>query len=263
MNFILVLLIVLALFILGIVLKRRWRADETAPAEADEFAQMAAHLRTRAESLFQGLNDKQPAPDARQFRAWAALTFADARQIRAWLDALSDDQIGALTGHLDGFCRDMGFELVWLLDDRLADMPQMGARLSQVAELYIRAAFQAVAVQGEVDIFRVRQRLLAEPQNRADRKLREQLFGKLVEQDLSDVSISAHMAASAQDRQRQISAAIQHAASAHPHALDAAIKAVLMERAAAAATAPQATTNGDRAAAAVAANGADAAVGAH
>ncbi|MEZ4581224.1 MAG: hypothetical protein R3A10_06180 [Caldilineaceae bacterium] len=47
--------------------------------------------------------------------------------------------------------------------------------------------------------------------------MREQLFGKLVEQDLSDVSVSAHMAASAQERQ-QISAAIQHAASAHPRA---------------------------------------------
>lgn len=232
--------IIVLLIITGVILKRAWlarQADENAPEQAGDqqaaeigiVAQLTHTLQNRIEGLRNGFGGTEQ-DIAAQFREWAADAFTTAPDIQTWLDTLSDEQIMALAEHLSEFCRDMGFELSWLLNNQMAQNPELMQGLTQIVLHYNQASYQAVALQGEVEIYRVYNDLVQNPKNRANRELGEHLFGKLVEQDLSDVTIAEHMAASTHQRQQQILETIQRIATEHPQVFNNTLKTVLIER---------------------------------
>ncbi|MCB0093295.1 MAG: hypothetical protein KDE54_35645 [Caldilineaceae bacterium] len=239
---ILIWVIVIAMLIgLGMILKRNLLANQAA-ALADEppAAQkgFAAHLtysltnmvQERLQKLPLGLGRQKKVDTVAQFRAWAAGSLAANREVQQWLDALNDEQIAALSEHMAAFCHDMGFDLAWLLDNQLAQNKGLQQGLTQIVLFYSRASYEAVKLQEEVQIFHIYREYMQNPQSRENRELGEHLFGKLVEQGMSTVSISEHLAASARTRQRQIVETISACAQEEPQRLHTLLKSVLTER---------------------------------
>lgn len=225
----------------GVLLRRIWgvqkedrEASETVTDASDAQAGLAAQainsLRGRLHNLRNSLDGAQPENEVTQFRDWAASAFSDVPEIEGWLAALADEQIAALAEHLTEFCRDMGFELSWLLEGEVDQNPELMEGLAQIVLLYSRASYQAVTLQEEVEIFRIYHRYMESPRSRANREMGEHLFGKLVEQGMCDVTISEHLASSNRKRQQQIVETIQRTAREHPQMFRSTLKAVLIER---------------------------------
>ncbi|HRW06377.1 MAG TPA: hypothetical protein P5121_14835 [Caldilineaceae bacterium] len=235
-------LLIALLIGLGMFLKRTWLAQQAAAATAEESdpastevakgfaAQMKGMFQERVQGLQRALGREDQVDTVALFREWAAQNFTANPEIRHWLTALTDEQIGALTTHLQAFCNDMGFELTWVLDRRLKSNTELTQGLTQIVTLYSRASYEAVKLQEEVESFRIYRDYIQNPQSRANRELGEHLFGKLVEQGKSTVSISSHLAASSRKRQQQIVETIQHVAVNEPKAFNSLLKTVLYER---------------------------------
>lgn len=241
MHFYSWVIVIMMLLILGVVLQRFWGvrheandASETASDASDTQAGLAAQvansLRGRLQGLRNSLTGAKPENVATQFRNWATFAFADDPEIQGWLSTLADEQIAALAEHLSEFCRDMGFELSWLLEGKVDQNPDLMQELAQIVLLYSRASYRAVSIQEEVEIFRIYHRYMQDPKSRPNREMGEHLFGKLVEQGMSDVTISEHLAASRRMREQQIIETIENAATKQPRKFRSMLKTVLIER---------------------------------
>ena len=241
MHFYSWVIVIALLILLGSGLKRAWFARQEngegaeegtdAPQEQAGLAeQWTASLFTWIEGLKTRFSGTPQADTTTLFRDWAVASFTSDREIQGWLASLTDEQIGALAEHLAEFCRDMGFELSWLLENQSAQNPDLMEQLGQIILLYSRASYQAVTIQEDVEFYRIYHDLIQNPKSRANRKLNERLFGQLVEQGMSDVTISEHLASSERKRQQQILETIQNAAKAHPQVFNRILKTVLMEQ---------------------------------
>ncbi|MEZ4663367.1 MAG: hypothetical protein R2911_37970 [Caldilineaceae bacterium] len=243
MHILLWVIVIILLIGLGRVLKRRWviqpeqadSPDESTAATPAERPGVAAHLTGAVQDRLHGLRSrlgrpKEP-PIVPQFRQWADDAFARDGEMQQWLAALTDAQIGALTDHLAAFCQDMGFELSWLLEEQPMQNKELQQGLTQIVLLYCRASFEAVQMQEEVQILHIYREYMQNPQSRSHRELGEHLFGKLVEQGMSTISVSEHLAAPARIRQQQIVDAIERSAEREPRKLRMLLKSVLIERA--------------------------------
>jgi len=230
-------IIISLLLALGMILKLTWlTGNEAEPESAAEeapsgyAAQWTHDMRERAEALRAALGGKKQIDVTSQFRAWVTSAFSTNPEIIEWLEMLSDEQIAALTEHLADFCRDMGFELNWLLDNQIAQNTELMHGLTQIVLLYSSASYTAVRLQEDVEIFRVYHQYLQDPNSRANRELGEHLFGKLVEQGKGNVSISKHLASSNRQRQQQIIETLQQTAAEDPKTFQTTLKTVLIER---------------------------------
>lgn len=242
-------IVIVLLMALGWVLKRTWLAQERdgdtsepATASADEAmnalaaeeeglaTQLTSAVRQRIQGLRARIGGAADSDTIVQFREWSGDAFGTEADIQHWLATLNDEQIRALTDHLAEFCNDMGFELEWLLNRDIAQNADLKEGLSQIVRLYSRASFEAVKLQEEVETFRIYHNYMENPQSRANRELGEHLFGKLVEQGMSSVSISEHLAVPSRQRQQQIVETIRHSAVEDPKAFNATLKTVLVER---------------------------------
>ena len=208
-------------------------------------SQMAGSLRTRAQELWGrvGGGQNQPA-SADTFRTWLTESLAAEPELRAWVTTFSDEQAEALAEHLADFCRNMGFELEWLLNGVTDENHRLSEGLLQINLHYVRASYQAVMLHEEVALFRAYHGYLQDPMSRANREFGEHLFGKLVEQGMSEIRLSEHLAASPRMRQQQILQVIQRTAMEHPQTLANTFRTVLNERIASSGELDPAATNG-------------------
>lgn len=260
-------IVIALLFGLGLVLKRVWlERKQASVAEGEEAASTDEHgtnnsgfstqlvgvVQSRWQQLRRGLGSEEENDEITQFRTWVTTAFTDDPDLVPWLTTLSDEQLGALLQHLRTFCLDMGFEVSWLFDGQLMQNDELRRALTQIVYRYHRASYEAVQIQGEVELFRIYHDLMKNPQSRVNRELGEHLFGKLVEQKATTISISEHLAASTRVRQKQVVETIQQVAVTDPKLLDATLKTVLWERTAGLMNGAPIATNGNG----VAANGA-------
>lgn len=237
------LIIIGVLFGLGIVLKNKYLNQQTQAATSLEesdasvatapsgFARLTTELKNRVQTFRNGSGKKSPQQRASLFRQWANQAFTSEPEIQQWLEMLSDDQITVLCEHLEEFCRDMGFELNWLLEGQVALKSELAKGLTNIVRLYSQASYQAVHIQEEVGTFRIYHEYMQDPQSRANRELGEHLFGKLLEQGKSPIKISEHLAASPRKRQQQITETLQRLASDEPQTLHQTVKLVQLDRA--------------------------------
>lgn len=241
MHLYLWVILIALLFGLGLVLKRTWLAQQateeqpnedepSTPGEQSRLTQLTNSVLERVQALRNGLAGKEQDTAVAQFREWAAHAFGREPEIQQWLSLLTNDQIMALTTHLREFCHDMGFELNWVWENQSSPNATLIEGLSEIVRLYSRASYQAVHLQGEVQLFRIYADFVQNPQSYANRELGEHLFGKLVEQGKSSVKISEHLAASTPKRQQHILDTIQEAADTDPQAFTVILKSVLAER---------------------------------
>ncbi|MEZ4707687.1 MAG: hypothetical protein R3A44_10795 [Caldilineaceae bacterium] len=242
MHILLWVIVIVLLIGLGRILKRKWMAQQeqasvSGASSADvpsEQRGIRAHLTSSIQERFQGWQSALGRQKAKhivpQFRQWVDEASAADVEVQQWLAVLTDEQIGVLSEHLADFCLDMGFELSWLFEEQPMQNKELKQGLTQIGLLYCRASYEAVKMQEEVQIFRIYRDYMQNPQSRPHRELGEHLFGKLVEQGMSKVSISEHLAASDRIRQQQIVDAIEHSAAYDPRKLRTLLKGVLIER---------------------------------
>ncbi len=233
MTFFAWLLIILALAIVGLWLKRDWEARrlaeqqtqaETAAADNNQSSTSPlAPLRERAAQL---LGTKQPRMGAK-FRQWMPQAFDKEPELRSWLAGLSDEQLDALTTHIDAFAGEMGFQLSWLLDQEVAQQPALAQSLTRVVVDYCRACHHSVNLQEELEIYKTIRQYQQAPHTQPNRALGEALFGKLLEQGLTPVKVAEHLALPEKERRQQVATAVQQVAVDKPLLFQKLVKEVV------------------------------------
>jgi len=225
------------LFVVGIVLTRIL-IDEPEVANPDVTTNITGSLRSQYQNMRHGITNQldewgivashgTKEKNVARFRTWANGAFDQKPEIQSWLGALTDEQLGALSEHMSEFCRDMGFELDWLVSGQLTPEPELEQGLADITNHYTQASYRAVALQQEVDLFRTYQSYIRNPKSRTSRELGSQLFGSLVEQGIGNVSAEKHLASSVREREQQILETIQQAEAEQPQALNRALRHVL------------------------------------
>ena len=91
-----------------------------------------------------------------RFVGWADAHLHDA-PLREWLGSLSEEGLVALVEELRLFCKGLGMELRWLVDDKLGDDPVLAHAIQQVVEHYCHACRIGLEAQHEVAQQRRRQ----------------------------------------------------------------------------------------------------------
>lgn len=233
MTFLAWLLIVLALAGAGLWLKRDWEARQQAEeqGQAEKVAESrnqpnASPLTPLREGVAQLFSAKQP-PMGAKFRQWMAPAFDKEPELRSWLAGLSDEQLDALTIHIDAFAQEMGFQLRWLLDQEVAQQPALAQSLARVVVDYCRACRHSVNLQEELEVYKTIRHYQQAPNSQPNRALGEALFGKLLEQGLTPVKVAEHLALPEKERRQQVATTIQQVAVDKPLILQKLVKEVV------------------------------------
>lgn len=236
MTFFAWLLIILALAAVGLWLKRDWEARRLAEQQAQTETATAgnnhanpsllAPLRERAAQL---LGAKQP-PMGTKFRQWMTQAFEKEPELRSWLAGLADEQLDALTTHIDAFAQEMGFELRWLLDQEMAQQPALAQSLTRVVADYCRACRHSVNLQEELELYKAIRQYKQAPNSQPNRALGEALFGKLLEQGLTPIKVAEHLALPEKERRQQVVAAVQQVATDKPLVFQKLVKEVVFHQ---------------------------------
>jgi|688.fasta_scaffold42150_2 hypothetical protein len=236
MTFFAWVLVILALGAVGLWLKRDWEARHLAEqqAQAESAAENthqsgASPLTPLREGVAQLFGAKQP-PLGAKFRQWMTQAFDKEPDLRGWLAGLSDEQLDALTTHIDAFAREMGFELRWLLDQEVAQQPTLTQSLIRVVADYCRACRHSVNLQEELEVYKAIRQYKQAPNSQPNRALGEALFGKLLEQGLTPVKVAEHLALPEKERRQQVLTTVQQVATEKPIVFQKLVKEVVFHQ---------------------------------
>lgn len=235
MTFVAWLLIILLLGAAGFWLKRDSEArlaQQQALATVEETATNQERtasptvLRDRVAQLF----GTQQAPMGAKFRGWMTQAFEKEPELRSWLAGLSNEQLNALTTHINAFAQEMGFQLGWLLDQEVAQQPALAQALTRVVVDYCRACRNAVNSQEELEVYKAIRQYQQAPHSQPNRALGEALFGKLLEQGLTPVKVADHLALPERERHQQVVVSVQQVATEKPIVFQKLVKEVVFHR---------------------------------
>lgn len=163
---------------------------------------------------------------AEQFQAWAGVNVADPA-IAHWIGDLSPEAIKALTTQLDDFCASLGFELDWLLDDTLAQDPEVATATTAVVQSYCTACWHAAQNYASFERFKVLQKLLQQPQTREYQDLNRRLFAELVKRDMTPGVPADLFVAAEKERQEHMASVIRANATENRAAFKQVLQAVM------------------------------------
>lgn len=227
------LLVILALAAVGLWLKRDWearrQAEEQAQAEkadAGSSQPSVSPLAPLREGVAQLFGAKQP-PMGAKFRQWMTQALDKEPDLRSWLAGLTDEQLDALTTHIDAFAQEMGFQLRWLLDQEVAQQPALAQSLTRVVVDYCRACRHSVNLQEELEVYKTIRHYQQAPNSQPNRALGEALFGKLLEQGLTPVKVAEHLALPEKERRQQVLTTLQQMAADKPLVFQKLVKEVV------------------------------------
>lgn len=190
------------------------------------FFAFLAPVRDRVAQIF---GAQQP-PMGAKFRQWMAQSFTKEPELRGWLAGLSDEQLNALTAHIDAFAREMGFELTWLLDQETVQLPTLTQSLTCVVVDYCRACRNSVNLQEELEVYKTIRHYQQAPHSQPNRIFGEALFGKLLEQGLTSIKVAEHLALPPKERYQQVVATVQQVAADKPIILQKLVKEIVFSR---------------------------------
>ena len=192
----------------------------TLASKMTKLSELTTRLSEQVNAKVQGVRSQNIGsrqPDlATQFRTWVTGAFDEEPEIRQWLSSLSGEQLEAYTTYLENFCQDMGFELSWLLEGRMAQEPALSSKLEKILLRYSQASHEAVSTQQEVMAFTALYDYLQKPVSHQNLALSQKVFGKLIEKGLTPINISDHLSLSGRERKIQISQVIQATAAEYP-----------------------------------------------
>lgn len=220
MALISLLLLVTSFAVLAVWVDRRIEAREAA----------AAALPTSETKRDQGWRTRFRQPPAEPlscFRTWAVTTFADQPKVQAWLAALPDEALSVFKEKLAAFCTDLGFELTWLVQNKLDSSTHLRSPLEAVVMHYVDACYQATLIYEDVQVFQIWQDFTQNPYGKDQQTLALQLFPQLIEQALAPSAASSLLTMPEKEREIYLVQAIRESAEKHPLAFQAVLKAVV------------------------------------
>jgi hypothetical protein len=247
------LVVVIVVGVAAIALDRRWRARQSAKVLVVETPQATdattsiedkgrrpffTRLTGRVGNWRNRRAGRQQQDMRQQFRAWIVKACADEVPLRTWLQQLPEKEEQAFIDEVAAFCTEKGFELPWVVEQRLESYPELAQAAEQVVLHYCRACHQAVAAQQDLDVYKT---LLAFEHNPADEKAREfghKLFAKVIEAGLTSFSMSEYLLAAPQDQRQYMLRAIREAAERHREAFYRLLKEITRDAAATPVTPP-------------------------
>ncbi len=236
MTIVPLLFIVVGAGTVSVILDRRYRANRLASAHAADTSNTSGQGASGIEQLwstpmawYRSLMNKQAEDFPESFRTWATESLDDPT-VKDWINALSPEGLKAYTKHLSGFCTDMGFQLVWLVDKSSGYQdPHLLQRLQQIVLNYCQACQQAATNQDALDVHKQILSLKQNPGGRKNRAFSEKLLAKLVGANMVTLSMSDFLAASPQERQQLIIDAINEASSKDQSAFTQLVRQVMFE----------------------------------
>lgn len=175
-------------------------------------------------------------------RAWLAAVFIENPAERLWFASLTPEQFTLLRRELTAFCAELGFDLVWLVEQASFKPAVLEETGKTIVTHYCRAIWAAVLVQEDMKALQRYQAFLANPTSKENLALGQQLFARLVDENLAPPATPELLMAGEKERQTFVVEAIQTAAEQDDAAFSAVLKAVVMDIAQSSAAAPETMT---------------------
>ncbi len=190
----------------------------------------------QASKMYQGVSGKlklrrDKTELAKKFKEWMASTSlhqtqlydglpAAAEGFASWLATLSPQETEAFCDKVAHFTASLGFDLAWLVNDKLNGQPELKQAIQEAVALYSIAAWRANTVQIQVRAFLAFQQWLAKPNQ--NRGLGQQLYSQLVKQGLVMTTPDLYLAPE-KERQAEAIRAIKQVAIDKPAVFNAVL----------------------------------------
>ncbi|MBV7329465.1 hypothetical protein KFU94_14680 [Chloroflexi bacterium TSY] len=234
----LVIFMLMAVLIFGlfsILWERRWKNRNTEPLEeqiatSPPNVSLTTRVTEGASALWTKLSSREQQPAlADLFRTWSDQALAADIEVYNWLNALFDPAYTAFIEHMAEFADEMGFRLVDLVEGQMAQLPSVEQSATQIILNYCRANQQAALAQEDFDGYHLYAAYLQSPTSIDSQRFAQQLYAKLVEQQVVSAPTPELLALTEQERVAQMQDVIRQAAE-KPEPFGAVLSAVAAER---------------------------------
>lgn len=234
-TFLILLLILVGVGITASVLRRRWQgyAGET-ESESDDprpEAKRRAKLLHATTNGFQGLLERflprTSEETLQKFQDWSQVGLSNSPDVQSWLADLPQVAYRQYLDDLILFCGDSGFDLDWLLDQRLTPDAELSEALTQVVAHYSRTYRHAEEAQSAIQRHRRYLDFEQNPYARRQWTFAQTLFDALVQAGQTAELTSEQLLTSGRGRHMIMAQAIQQAATADRSAFNQVLASVL------------------------------------
>lgn len=161
--------------------------------------------------------------ESRRFQEWADANIKN-HDLKEWIVNLSPEAAQALTEQVAEFCVNLGFELEWLLEGRLAQDPEIEAGAREVVVSYCSACWRATQEFADFELFKTMRAIEQNPFDRAHHGISRKLFAELVKADLAPSVPAELFVASERERQEHMTQAIRQASTSDREAFKRALR---------------------------------------
>ncbi len=165
-----------------------------------------------------------------QLRLWIEQTLPTDDPVYTWLMVLSEKKFTEFSYLLADFCEDTGFELDWLLQQRLIEHPTLAHMLVQTVRGYADTCRMAMLAQSELDAFRALRALEQNPYSKTSQALAQQLFIQSANLGLTPPVPTTVIVACKHERQIYMIQAIRQVAEKQPDAFHQILLTVVAKR---------------------------------
>lgn len=226
-------LLVLVSFLAVLVDRRQARKaapktqDASRTAEPAVAATATSVLTRLTQQWSQRFGRKPPFPDD-PVREWLAAVFVENPAERVWFASLTPEQFKVLRSELTAFCAELGFDLIWLVEQASFKPAALEETGKTIVTHYCRAVRAAVLVHEDMQALQRYQAFLTNPTSKENLAFGQQLYTHLVDAKLAPAATPELLMAEEKERQRFAVAAIQAAAKANDKAFSALLKIVAL-----------------------------------
>jgi hypothetical protein len=232
------LLILLALVsLLSVLIDRRRARKATAAPDTPAASQTtepvvsattaSTGLLTRLTQQWSQRFGRKPTLPDDPVRDWLAAVFVENPAERVWFASLTPEQFKVLRSELTAFCAELGFDLVWLVEQASFKPAALEETGKTIVTHYCRAVRAAVLVHEDMQALQRYQAFLSNPTSKENLALGQQLYTRLVDAKLAPAATPELLMAEEKERQRFAVEAIQAAAAANDKAFSALLKTVV------------------------------------
>lgn len=233
MQYLPLLILLTLVSLLSILIDRRRTRQAAAPTvnlAADPAANAAAPTGVMArlnQQWSQRFGRKPPVPDD-PVRTWLATVFVENPAERLWFASLTPEQFTLLRRELTAFCAELGFDLVWLVEQASFKPAALEETGKTIVTHYCRAVRAAVLIHDDMKALQRYQAFLVNPTSKENLAYGQQLYARLVDEKAAPAATPEMLMAGEKERKIFVVQALQTAAEQHAVAFSVAIKAVML-----------------------------------
>ena len=153
----------------------------------------------------------------------------DKHGVGAWLHSLPLDQLNVLTNDVAAYAKDMGFDLLWLLDNQIDDV-DLHEHVTQTIFKYVQSFFIAAEFQDDLELYKVLVEFLNNMGTRRHRTHAEKIYKRLNTEGVIPDADAEVLFKNRATRIHHIEEAIREAAQSHRSALKLAVRDIIINK---------------------------------